>query len=62
MVVNSREPEALTAAVRRLAADPHQIERLSEGSRLLREEVLDPDRLQGIFVGEIEKLARRSRN
>jgi len=26
----------------------------------LREEVLDPDRLQGIFVGEIEKLAQRS--
>jgi hypothetical protein len=56
MVVNSPEPEALMAAVRKLAADPHQIERLSEGSRLLREEVLDPERLQGIFVGEIEKL------
>jgi hypothetical protein len=56
MVVNSREPEALTAAVRKLAADPHQIERLSEGSRLLREEVLNPDRLQGNFVDQIKKL------
>ena len=60
MVVNSQEPEALTAAVRKLAADPHQIERLSEGSRLLREEVLDPEGLQGIFVDQIKKLARRS--
>jgi glycosyltransferase involved in cell wall biosynthesis len=57
MVVNSQEPEALMAAVRKLAAYPHQIERLSDGSRSLREEVLDPERLQGIFVGEIEKLA-----
>lgn len=59
LVVNSPEPVALLAAVRKLAADPHQIARLSEGSRALREEVLNPDRLQGIFVGEIEKLAIR---
>jgi len=61
MVVNSPEPEALVAAVRKLAVDSTEIQRLSVGSRALHEEVLDPDRLQGIFVGEIEKLARRSR-
>lgn len=60
MVVNSPEPETLMAAVRKLAADPHRIERFSEGSRLLREEVLNPDRLQGFFVGEIEKLKSKS--
>jgi glycosyltransferase involved in cell wall biosynthesis len=60
LVVNSPEPEALVAAIQKLATDPEQIQRLSEGSRVLREEVLDPDRLQGIFVGEIEKLAQRS--
>ena len=60
LVVNSPEPEALMAAVRKLAADPHQIERLSEGSRLLREGVLNPDRLQGIFVEQIEKLKSKS--
>jgi glycosyltransferase involved in cell wall biosynthesis len=59
LVVNSPEPGALITAVRKLAADPDQIERLSKGSRALREEVLDPDRLQGIFVGELEKLAIR---
>ena len=60
LVVNSPEPEAFMTAVRKLAADPDQIERLSEGSRALREEVLDPDRLQEIFVGEIEKLKLKS--
>jgi hypothetical protein len=56
LVVNSPELQALVAAVRKLAANPHQIERLSEGSRALREEVLYPDCLQGIFVDEMEKL------
>ena len=60
LVVNSPEPQALMAAVRKLAVDPNQIQKLSEGSRALREEVLEPDRLQGIFVGEIEKIAKRS--
>jgi hypothetical protein len=60
LVVNSPEPQALMAAVRKLAVDPNQIQKLSVGSRALREEVLEPDRLQGIFVGEIEKIAKRS--
>lgn len=37
-----------------------QIQKLSEGIRALREKVLNPDRLQEIFVGEIDKLAKRS--
>jgi hypothetical protein len=61
LVVDSREPQVFVAAVRKLAVDSTEIQRLSVGSRALHEEVLDPDRLQGIFVGEIEKLARRSR-
>ena len=61
LVVNSPEPEALVGAVRELAADPNQIQRLSEGSRALREEVLDPDCLQGIFVDEVEKIGLQSR-
>jgi glycosyltransferase involved in cell wall biosynthesis len=60
LVVNSPEPGALITAVRKLAADPDQIERLSEGSRALREEVLDPECLQEIFVREMEKIAKRS--
>jgi len=60
LVVNSPEPKALMAAVRKLAAYPNQIQKLSEGSRALREEVLDPDRLQEIFVSEIEKIVKRS--
>ena len=61
LVVNSPEPQALIAAVRKLAADPNQIQKLSEGSRALREEVLNPECLQSLFVAEIEKLGRRSR-
>jgi hypothetical protein len=56
MVVNSPEPKALMEAVRKLAADPNKIQRLAAGSRALREEVLNPDRLQGIFVDEVEKI------
>jgi glycosyltransferase involved in cell wall biosynthesis len=61
LVVNSPEPEALMQAIRNLAADPNENQRLSAGSRALREDVLNPDRLQGIFVNEIEKLGRPSR-
>ena len=59
LVVNSPEPHALMATVRKLAADTNHIQKLSDGSRKLCEEVLDPDRLQEIFAGEIEKLAIR---
>jgi glycosyltransferase involved in cell wall biosynthesis len=61
LVVNSPEPEALMQAIRNLASDPKEIQRLSAGSRSLREEVLNPDRLQGIFVEQMEKLCRQSR-
>jgi glycosyltransferase involved in cell wall biosynthesis len=58
MVVNSPEPQALMEAVRKLASDPNKIKRLAAGSRALREEVLNPDHLQGKFVEQIEKLGR----
>jgi glycosyltransferase involved in cell wall biosynthesis len=61
LVVDSSEPEALMEAVQRLATNPNEIERLSAGSRALREEVLDSDRLQGIFVEQMERLGRQSR-
>jgi len=61
MVVNSPEPQALMEAVRKLASDPNKIQRLAAGSRALREEVLNPDRLQGIFVDEVEKIGLQSR-
>jgi glycosyltransferase involved in cell wall biosynthesis len=61
MVVNSPEPQALMEAVRKLASDPNKIKRLAAGSRALREEVLNPDHLQGIFVGEVEKIGLQSR-
>jgi glycosyltransferase involved in cell wall biosynthesis len=61
LVVNSPEPEALMQAIRSLASNPNEVQRLSAGSRALRGEVLNPDRLQGIFVEQIEKLGRQSR-
>jgi glycosyltransferase involved in cell wall biosynthesis len=60
MVVNSPEPQALMEAIRKLAADPNKIKRLAAGSRALREEVLNPDRLQGIFLAEVEKIGGRA--
>jgi glycosyltransferase involved in cell wall biosynthesis len=56
LVVNSPEPQALMDAVRKLAIDPNEIQRFSAGSRALREEVLNPDCLQGIFVSECNKI------
>lgn len=60
LVVNSPEPQAVVKAVRNLAANTDELQRLSAGSRALREEVLNPDRLQRIFVEQMEKLGRRS--
>jgi glycosyltransferase involved in cell wall biosynthesis len=61
LVVNSPEPQALMEALRKLASDPTKIQRLAAGSRALREEVLNPDHLQEIFVGEVEKIGLQSR-
>ena len=60
LVVETESPEGVIAAAKKLIDEPAEVERLSAASRRLNLTVFNPDRLQGIFVGEIEKLAKRS--
>jgi len=58
MVVNQNDPAAIALACREIADDAAWREQLSQQARALHETLFNPDRLQEIFVSEIEKLAR----
>ncbi len=60
-VVGMEGPEGVIAAAKKLAGDPKEVVRLSNASRRLNQTVFSPDRLQGIFVEQIENLGRQSR-
>lgn len=64
VVVDRNRAEEIVSVCRQLAADPAQCEQLSQGAKQLQQTLFNPDRLQEIFVTEIEKLIRnrRSRN
>jgi glycosyltransferase involved in cell wall biosynthesis len=57
-VVNQNDPEAIISACRQIASDEAWREQLSQGAKQLHQTVFNPDRLQEIFVSEIEKLVR----
>ena len=61
LVVDTESPASVIAAAKKLITEPAEVDRLYAASRRLNLTVFNPDRLQGIFVGEIEKLSRRSR-
>ena len=56
MVVTQNNPEAIISACRLIAHDAACSEQLSQQARQLHRTLFDPDRLQKIFVSEIEKL------
>jgi len=60
LVVETESPVGVIAAAKKLMDEPAEVERLSTASRRLNQTVFNPDRLQEIFVGEIEKLGKRS--
>jgi glycosyltransferase involved in cell wall biosynthesis len=60
LVVETETPAGVFAAAYMLMDEPAEVERLSAASRRLNQTVFSPDRLQGIFVSEIDKLAQRS--
>jgi len=60
LVVETESPEGVIAAAKKLMDNPIEVERLSAASRRLSQTVFSPDRLQGIFVGEIEELVQQS--
>jgi len=62
VVVNQNDPDAMISACRQVARDAARREGLSQEASHLHETLFNPDRLQEIFVGEIEKLATSRAN
>ena len=56
VVVNQNDPNAIVSACRQIAGDALWHEQLSQQARRLHQTLFNPDRLQEIFIGEIEKL------
>ena len=57
VVVNEDDPEAIVSACRRIAEDAAWRKQLSHEATRLHQTLFNPERLQAIFVDEIEKLA-----
>src|SRR6266705_1017321 len=58
VVVNQDDADAIVSACRQIAHDAAWHEQLSQQAMQLHQTLFNPDRLQEIFVGEIEKLVR----
>jgi len=56
LVVDKQEPDEAMAACRKIAGDNSLRAKLSDEAWKLNQTLFNPDRLQNIFVGEIEKL------
>ena len=56
LVVETESPEGIIASAKRLMNEPAEVERLSAASRRLNQTVFNPDRLQRIFINELQKL------
>lgn len=62
VVVHKNDPDAVISACRQIGRDVERSEELSQGASRLHETLFNPDRLQEIFVDEIEKLVTRPAN
>ena len=62
MLVTNEAPQAAIEAAEKLANDPCEFDRLTSASRRLNETIFNPDRLQEIFVYEIEKVVENFKN
>jgi len=62
LVVNKESPKAVVAGCREIASNLALREKLSGDALRLHQTLFNPDRLQGIFVREIQKLASISKN
>lgn len=58
VVVSKNNPDLILSVCRQIADDGAWREQLSQQSRQLHQTLFNPDRLQNIFVSEIEKLVR----
>jgi glycosyltransferase involved in cell wall biosynthesis len=62
LAVNQNNADAIISACRQIAADAALQEKLSKEALQLYQTLFNPDRLQSIFVGEIEKLVAARAN
>jgi hypothetical protein len=62
LAVNEKVPKAVVAACREIAGNLTLREKLAQDALLLHQTLFNPDRLQGIFVREIQRLASISKN
>jgi glycosyltransferase involved in cell wall biosynthesis len=56
LVVDKPEPDEVLAVCRKIASDLQTRENLANQAKHLHEDLFNPDRLQDVFVSEIEKL------
>ena len=61
VIVNEDDPAAIVSACRRIAKDAPWRKQLSDEATRLHQRLFNPERLQGIFVNEIEKLVANER-
>jgi glycosyltransferase involved in cell wall biosynthesis len=61
VIVTQNDPEAIISACREVAADTSRRDELSRQASQLHHTLFNPDRLQEIFVSEIEKLVSSRR-
>jgi glycosyltransferase involved in cell wall biosynthesis len=61
VAVNENNADAIVSACRQIAGNAAWREELSQQARRLHQTLFNPDRLQKIFVGEIEKLVADSK-
>jgi glycosyltransferase involved in cell wall biosynthesis len=59
MIVNSSQPEEIVLACKKIQSDPSLRNRLVHEAQTLRTTLFDPDRIQNVFVTQIEKLVCR---
>jgi hypothetical protein len=55
LAVNEKSPKAIVDACREIAGNPALREKLTHDALRLHQTLFNPDRLQGIFVTEIER-------
>ena len=61
VAVSQNDADAIVSACRQIAGNPRCREQLSQEAERLHQTLFNPERLQGIFVGEIEKLVVHSK-
>ena len=62
MLVTKDAPKGVIEAAEKLASDPGELDRLAGASSRLNQTTFNPDRLQGIFVSEIQNVVETFKN